>query len=264
VKKLLRNPEFSEASDILEEYLRRDFTVQINGLCTVNYQGRAKSKLDRGERLVIKKQDSAILVHGPENYQPKNWQPEVDSYSVKIEEVEDDSNLLVLEAKRTNPEEVVEIQFEDIDFLMVDKLVDKSDLKIRGHEVDIHESIEEEPELVEEELKVVEREKETPAGFIDVFARDSEDEWVVIEVKRNPDYNTVLQLQRYVEEIEKEYSGNIRGILVAPKMTDKVLNYLEERDLEFVNVDMEDVISSYEAIDNSQKGLSDFGADYEV
>lgn len=262
MKKIEQKPELEEAREILEEYLRRDFTVQVNGLCTVNYQGRAKSKLDRGERLVIKKQDSAILVHGPENYQPKNWQPEVDSYSVEIRKMEEDGELLVLEAKRTNPEEVVEIRFEQVDLLTVDKLVDKSDLKIRGHEVDIHESIEDDPELVEEGLNVVEREKETPAGFIDVFARDEEDRWVVIEVKRNPDYNTVLQLQRYVDEIEEEYQGEIRGILVAPKMTDKVLDYLHERDLEFVEVEMEDVIASYEAIDNSQKGLSDFGADY--
>ena len=263
MKKLVQNPDFSGASEILKEYLKRDFTVQINGLCTVNYQGRAKSKLDRGERLVIKKQDSAILVHGPENFQPKNWQPEVDSYSVEIKEVED-KKLLILEAKRKNPEEVVEIQFEDIELLTVDKMIDKSDLKIKGHEVDIHEAIEDEPEIVEENLKVVEREKETPAGFIDVFARDEEDNWVVIEVKRNPDYNTVLQLQRYVDEIKEEYSGKIRGILVAPKMTDKVLDYLEDRDLEFVNVDMRDVISSYEAIDKSQKGLSDFGSGYSI
>ncbi len=264
MKELEQNPDLEEAKEILEEYLKRDFTVQVYGLCTVNYQGRAKSKLDRGERLVIKKQDSAILVHGPENYQPKNWQPEVDSYSVEIEELDDESEILILKAKRTNPDEVVEIQFEDIDLLTVDKMVDKSELKIRGHEVDIHESIEEDPEIVEEEMKVVEREKETPAGFIDVFARDEDDNWVVIEVKRNPDYNTVLQLQRYVDEIEEEYSGKIRGILVAPKMTDKILDYLEERDLEFVEVEMEDVIASYEAIDNSQKGLSDFGAEYET
>ncbi|WP_414837470.1 endonuclease NucS [Candidatus Nanosalina sp. VS9-1] len=261
MKKLLENPDFDEASEILDEYLKRDFTVQINGLCTVNYQGRAKSKLDRGERLVIKKQDSAILVHGPENYQPKNWQPEVDSYSVEIDEVEDEKTL-VLEAKRTNPDEIVEIRFEEIELLTVHQLVDKSDLKIRGHEVDIHEAIEDDPEIVEEGLKIVERERETPAGFIDVFARDENDNYVVIEVKRNPDYNTVLQLQRYVDEIEEEFSGKIRGILVAPKMTDKILNYLEERGLEFIEVEMEDVIASYEAIDQSQKGLSDFGADY--
>ncbi|QGA80769.1 endonuclease NucS [Candidatus Nanohalobium constans] len=261
MEKLIQNPDFSEAEEILSEYLKREYTVQINGLCAVNYQGRAKSKLDRGERLVIKKQDSAILVHGPDNYQPKNWQPEVDSYTVEIDEEE---KHLILEAKRTNPEEVVEIRFEEIELLTVDQMVDKSELKVSGDEVDIHEAIEEEPGIVEEELKVIEREKETPAGFIDVFARDSDDSYVVIEVKRNPDYNTVLQLQRYVDEIEDEFKGGIRGILVAPKMTDKVLDYLEERDLEFVDVEMADVINSYEAIDNSQKGLSDFGADYEV
>ena len=257
MKKLIENPDFQEAAEILEEYLRRNHTVQLSGLCSVNYQGRAKSKLDRGERLVIKKQDSALLVHGPENYQPKNWQPEVDEWKVKAQDDE-----LLLEGKRTNPDEVVEIRFEDLEFLMVTQLVDSSDLKIRGHEVDIHESIEEDPEIVEEELKVVERERETPAGFIDVFARDADDNYVVIEVKRNPDYNTVLQLQRYVDEIEDEFSGEIRGILVAPKMTEKVLDYLEERGLEFVEVEMEDVIASYETIDNSQSGLSDFGPEY--
>lgn len=244
---------------MLQEYLSRKYTVQVNGLCSVNYQGRAKSKLDRGERIVIKKQDSALLVHGPDNYQPKNWQPEVDSWNVKVDE---EYGELVVEARRSSPEELVEIRFEEIDFLSVDKMVDRSELKIRGHEVDIHESIEEKPEIVEDGLKVIERERETPAGFIDVFARDESDNYVVIEVKRNPDYNTVLQLQRYVDEIEEEFRGDIRGILVAPKMTEKVLAYLEDRDLEFVEVEMEDVIASYEALDRSQREISDFGPDY--
>lgn len=257
MEKLLENPDFPKAVDVLKEYLRREYTVQVNGLCTVNYQGRAKSKLDRGERLVIKKQDSALLVHGPDNYQPKNWQPEVDRW-----EIDSDDKELLLKASRTNPEEIVEIRFEEIDLVTVSQLVDKSDLKIRGHEVDIHESIEDDPEIVEKELVVIERERETPAGFIDVFARDNEDNYVVIEVKRNPDYNTVLQLHRYVEEIEEEFSGKIRGILVAPKMTDKILSYLKDRELEFIEVEMEEVIASYDAIDNSQKGLSDFSAEY--
>ncbi|MBC5793125.1 MAG: endonuclease NucS [Nanohaloarchaea archaeon] len=259
MKELLEKPDLKRAKEALEEYLIRDVTVQVNGLCSVNYKGRASSKLDRGERLVIKKQDSALLVHGPENYQPKNWQPEVDSYSVEVDEENEE---LLLEARRKNPDELVEIRFEEIETVIVTQLVDKSDLKIRGHEVDIHESIEEEPGIVEEGLKVVEREKESPAGFIDVFARDKDENYTVIEVKRNPDYNTVLQLQRYVEEIEEEFSGEIRGILVAPKMTEKILDYLEERGLEFVEVDMEDVIASYEGVDNSQRGLSDFGAQY--
>ena len=255
MEKLVQNPEFSEVEEILEEYLRRNVTVQLNGLCSVNYQGRAKSKLDRGERMVIKKQDSALLVHGPDNYQPKNWQPEVHSWKVEHDE---ENKMLTLEAKRSNPDELVEIRFETVDMIMVDQLVDKSDLKVRGHEIDIHESIKQTPDMVEDGLKVIKHEKETPAGFIDLFCRDSNDEYVVIEVKRNPDYNTVLQLQRYVDEIDNEFSGNIRGVLVAPKMTDKILDYLEDRGLEFVEVEMEEVIASYESLDKSQSGLTDF------
>lgn len=261
MQELVQNPSFPDAKEIIEEYVSRKYTLQLNGLCSVNYQGRAKSKLDRGERIVIKKQDSALLVHGPENYQPKNWQPEVDSWSVEVDE---EAEELVLEARRTNPEELVEIRFEDIELVTVNKMVDKSELKIRGHEIDIHESIEQRPDIVEDGLKVIERERETPAGFIDVFARDQDDNYVVIEVKRNPNYNTVLQLQRYVDEIEEEFRGEIRGILVAPKMTEKVLKYLEDRGLEFVEVEMEDVIASYEAIDKSQREISDFRPDYTV
>lgn len=259
MEELVENPDFSRAQEIIEEYISRAYTLQLNGLCSVNYQGRAKSKLDRGERIVVKKQDSALLVHGPENYQPRNWQPEVDTWEVDLDK---ENGELLLTARRTSPEELVEIRFESIDFVSVSKMVDRSELKIRGHEVDIHESIEEDPEIVEDELKVIERERETPAGFIDVFARDSDDDYVVVEVKRNPDYNTVLQLQRYVDEVEDEFSGNVRGILVAPKMTEKVLDYLEERGLEFVEVEMEDVIASYETIDRGQKEISDFSADY--
>ncbi len=253
MERIVKNPTPEEAVEIWEEYSRRDYTIQINGMCLVNYQGRAKSKLDNGERLVIKKQDSAILVHGPEGYQPKNWQPEVDKFSSKVKE-----GAVVLKAKRNNPEEVVEITFSSIDLITVTQLIDKSDLEIRGHEVDIHEAIEEKPELVEEKLKIVEREKKTPAGYIDIFARDQDGRYVVIEVKRNPDYNAVIQLKRYVEEIDEEFKKDVRGILVAPKITDNVLEYLNERNLEFREVEMEDVIPSHDGFGNSQKGLSDF------
>lgn len=253
MEELIQNPTKEESHEFLEKYLRRELILQINGLCKVRYQGRAKSKLDKGERIVLKKEDSAFLVHGPGNYQPKNWQPEVDKWTNKIEGDE-----IMLKAERTNPEEIVEVIFEEIELMAAYKMVDKSELQIKGDEIDIHEAIEENPEIIEEDLKIIEREYQNPAGYIDVFARDSEDNYVVVEVKRNPDHNTVLQLQRYIEEIENEYSGEVRGILAAPKISDNLLDYLDERNLEFVEIEMKDVIASYDEIDSSQKGLSDF------
>jgi len=260
MEELFHQPSMNEAKELIEEYGSRPYILQLCGLCSVNYQGRAKSKLDRGERMVIIKQDNSLLVHGPEQYQPKNWQPETDRFLV---EIQDDQ--LVLESERTSPQEVVTIRFESLEMAYVTRLVDKADLKIAGHEIDIHEAIEEDPDLVEDGLVVVEREKDTPAGFIDVFARDTEDKLVVVEVKRNPDHNSVLQLNRYVEEIEKEFPGRqIRGILVAPAISDSILEYLEERDLEFVEVVMDEVIPSYEKFRQDQSSLEQFGADYET
>lgn len=253
MEKLVQKPDLPEAKEIIEEYLRRNCVLQVNGLCRVKYQGRAKSKLDRGERMVVKKEDSAFLIHGPDNYQPKNWQPDVDKWSVELEDDE-----LRLRAERTNPEEIVEVVFEEIEIIIASKMVDKSELQIKGDEVDIHEAIEENPDILEEELKIIEREYKNPAGYIDVLARDKDDNYVVVEVKRNPDHNTVIQLQRYIDEIEQEFSGEVRGILAAPKITDSLLDYLEERDLEYSEIQMKDVIASYEEIDSSQKGLSDF------
>ncbi|MFB6294170.1 MAG: endonuclease NucS, partial [Candidatus Nanohaloarchaea archaeon] len=213
MERLLEEPDLETAATVLDQYLSRPYTVQINGLCSVNYQGRAKSSLDRGERLVIAKQDSALLVHGPDNYQPRNWQPEVDSWTVDV------GDALELRAVRHDPDESVDIRFESVDLLMVDKMVDEGEMELRGHEIDIHDSIEDSPDLVEDGLTVIERERKTPAGYIDVFCRDADDRYVVIEVKRNPDYNTVLQLRRYVDEIEDEFAADVRGILVAPTMT---------------------------------------------
>ncbi len=258
MEEIFKNPDLESVREVLDNYASRPFVVQITGDCSVNYQGRAKSKLDAGQRFVIIKQDNALLVHGPENYQPKNWQPETDEFSFRM-----DSGQLVLVSRRFNPKEVVEIRFESVELVYVTRLVDDRELVVRGHEVDIHEAIEGSPEIVEEDLCIVEREKETDAGFIDVFARDSDDNLVVIEVKRNPDHNSVLQLSRYIDEIEKEFpSREIRGILVAPKISDNVVNYLEKRDLEFIKIDMEDVIPSYEKFSQTQSSLGQFGSDY--
>nr|EGQ40605.1 MAG: putative nuclease of the RecB family [Candidatus Nanosalinarum sp. J07AB56] len=249
-------PGFEAAADTLREYLPRDYTVQVNGKCRVSYSGRTQSKLDRGDRMILVKQDSALLVHGPDNYQPRNWQPEVDRWSVGTGD-----GALTIEARRLDPEEVVEIELSSIELVTVSQMVDESELKISGHEVDIHEAIEETPEIVEDGFNLVARERKTPAGYIDVLGRDMDGAMTVVEVKRNPDYNTALQLQRYVDEIEEEFSGDVRGILVAPKLSDEVDGYLNERGLEFVEVDMDDIIQDYK-LQDSQSGLSDFGPEY--
>ncbi|MFQ5800386.1 MAG: endonuclease NucS, partial [Candidatus Hydrothermarchaeales archaeon] len=49
--------------------------ILLLGECRVECQGRAKSYLDWGDRLVIVKKDGSVLVHQGESREPVNWQP---------------------------------------------------------------------------------------------------------------------------------------------------------------------------------------------
>ena len=65
----------SEAAESLNSALRSRKFVLVMGDCKVDYDGRASSTLDWGERVTIIKQDGSVLVHRPNGYEPVNWQP---------------------------------------------------------------------------------------------------------------------------------------------------------------------------------------------
>lgn len=69
------SPSAPEAARILEDALRARKFVFVAGDCKVDYEGRASSVLEWGERVAIVKQDGSVLVHRPVGYEPVNWQP---------------------------------------------------------------------------------------------------------------------------------------------------------------------------------------------
>jgi hypothetical protein len=75
---LLQQPMPAPAAKTIQSALQRKKLVIVLGSCTVQYKGRASSTLEVGERLLIVKQDCALLVHRPRGYQP------VTSYPFKV------------------------------------------------------------------------------------------------------------------------------------------------------------------------------------
>ena len=71
----LENPTVKEATDFVKAAVSEHKTVILVGNCNVNYKGRASSKLEPGERIVMIKEDGSVLVHRPTGYEPVNWQP---------------------------------------------------------------------------------------------------------------------------------------------------------------------------------------------
>jgi RecB family endonuclease NucS len=227
-------PDVEEALELVETGSGRGDLLTLFGRCRVDYDGRASSTLGAGDRLVVLKPDGTVLVHTEEGQQPVNWQPPGCTHSATTED-----GSLVVRSQRTTPEEELVVRFDRITHATALPVTDTSDLDLTGTEDDLRERVLEDPSLLEAGFEPRATERETPAGAVDIYGTDAEDNAVVVELKRRragPD--AVSQLNRYVEALERDlHAGTtVRGILVAPSVTDRAGRLLEERGLEFVSL----------------------------
>ncbi len=57
--------------------------------CSVIYEGRARSKLGSGDRMIIIKSDGSFMVHQDRNLEPVNWQPPKSQCKASLKEGDD-------------------------------------------------------------------------------------------------------------------------------------------------------------------------------
>jgi len=90
------------------------------------------------------------------------------------------------------------------------------------------------PEFIEDGFIPVSREYQFRYGIIDLLGRDKNGNIVICEFKRRiADIQHVAQLALYVEMFPRTKDTKVRGILIAPDITDKALQALKEKNLEF-------------------------------
>ena len=106
---ILENPTIEEANGFIKSVLLERKVVILVGNCWVDYQGRASSRLEAGERIIIIKEDGSILVHRPWGYEPINWQPTGCMIQTRTE-----GEILRVRATRRKPSESVTIFFDKI------------------------------------------------------------------------------------------------------------------------------------------------------
>ena len=205
------------------------FTVSLYGRCRVTYSGRADSRLSPGDRLVVVKRDGTVLVHQSEGRKPVNWQPSGSHVSVLREEDE-----LLLESECYNPREILEVVFEEVYQTTRIKMKDNKSISLQKQEEDMVVYIQDNPEVIEEDFRPLKTEYPSKHGRIDIYGKDGDGNVVVVEVKRKQaGPSEVDQLQRYINDLdERGYEGH-RGILVAPDMSKKGRQNLENLGLEF-------------------------------
>jgi len=92
---------------------------------------------------------------------------------------------------------------------------------------EIEASIVSNPEILEEGLELIGNQYQTPVGRIDVLCRDKNQNFVVVELKKDMgSYNVVGQIQKYMAWINENLAEGkqVRGIIVVKKY-DKDLEY---------------------------------------
>jgi RecB family endonuclease NucS len=226
---ILQNPSLKSAINIIKSGISRHRTVVIAGKCSVEYDGRAKSTLEEGERLVIFKTDGSALVHRPKDYSPVNWQPSGSIFRTKIEE----ENLVIRVFRRKEKESMV-IKFTEFKMVSVMDLVDNGAFTLYASEKEMQEAILFKPNILEPGFRPMTKEMAVDPGFIDIIGYDANGILTVVEIKRaKANKKSVEQLKKYMDVIDLDEKRTVRAIIVAPEITNNARELLTEFGYEF-------------------------------
>ncbi|WP_084177513.1 endonuclease NucS [Palaeococcus pacificus] len=222
------NPSVEEVVEILSEGLSNEAIITLFAHCSVFYDGRAKSELGAGDRVIMIKPDGTFLIHQKEKRVPVNWQPPGSIVSFQIEE-----GKIKLRSVRRKPKEILEVELLKVYLISYFQAEDYEALNLMGSEAEMADLILQNPSIIEEGFKALQKEKPIKHGIIDIYGVDRDGNIVVLELKRRrADLHAVSQLKRYVDALKEEH-GSVRGILVAPSLTSGAEKLLKDLGLEF-------------------------------
>jgi endonuclease len=202
--------------------------------CEVTYSGRLSAYLPESTRLVIFKDDGSVLVHADAGgYKPLNWMtpPTV---------VEEGGDVLVIRKRQGRTEDRLEIRLAEVLSDVQHDMGEAAALEKDGVERDLQLELAAQPHALEPELRLVRREWPTDIGPVDLMCRDSDGQWVAVEIKRVATMEAVEQLSRYLERIRLDPAmAGCRGILAGQKVRRQAATLADSRGIMTVEVDLD-------------------------
>lgn len=230
---ILNQPTLEEAERVITRSLLNNNLLILVGSCSVDYHGRASSQMGEGERVLMIKEDKSLTVHKKDRHAPVNYQTAGCEVSAKL----DDGSLVIDSYKKKIDDRLI-AKFSNLNFIGSFSLKDKEDISVDGREKDLVRLVLAQPELVEEGLKPEMTEKRIIPGAIDIYCKDKDGNYVIVELKRRTaGLSEVTQLARYVREVKRLKNDNVRGILCAPRLSPNAKEMLDRNELEFIKLD---------------------------
>jgi hypothetical protein len=208
--------------------------------CTIGYAGRLTTRLASGDRVILFKDDGAVCIHARAGAKPINYMP-----GPTVVREEDG----VIRVTRTASGETLTIVLEQVHDDRRMELEDEARLEREGRELELHARLVRVPDVLEIGLIVVERERRTDVGPVDLWCRDTEGRIVLVEVKRvQAVAAAVEQVVRYREQALRDpLCGVVRAIVAAPDFAPQARALAEARDVELVKIDIQALLDLADA-----------------
>ncbi len=180
------------------------------------------------------KSDGSVMVHADTGgYKPQNWMtpPTV---------IEEEDGSIVVRKRAGASEDRLDIRIVEMVSDVMHDMGEAAALEKDGVEADIQELLADAPQWCGEGFRLVRREWPTDIGPVDLMCRDSEDEWIAVEIKRIATIDAVEQLTRYLERIRLDPAlGSCRGVLAAQTIKPQARVLAQSRGIDCVEVDLQ-------------------------
>ena len=221
-------PDNAATCRTLQEDVAAARTIVLACRCTVEYWGRSRSIAGTGDRIILLKPDTTLIVHSLTGFKPLNWMsPPTDTTA------ENESGMLLVHSQRTvAPYEEIKIKVEKLyDYRSYASLEDTTKLELTHNERDMQDYLVKNPQLIDENLTVKSTGYRSPLGFFDIYGKIGE-KYAIIELKsQRAGLPASLQLKRYRDWLEKHLGEEVIAMLVAPSITPNALVLLRKEKL---------------------------------
>ena len=236
----------------LNNALKQKQTITIMAQCTVRYSGKTENQLDKGDRIIIIKPDSSLMVHQLQGLPPSHYMNEKSTHTARLQ-----NQALTLNSINIPKQEFLTITINQLYSLYHKTLIDNQQLIVSGTSKDMVQMVLDAPHLIEEGFTPSSALEQKNFQFIDIVGTDKDNTLVIVECKQYPvDVNMVEQVASYRSTVsEVKDVKNIRAIIAAPNINDSALDTLNKLGLEFKQLNPPQYLKR---INKNQKKIFEF------
>ncbi|MEM2930223.1 MAG: endonuclease NucS [Thermoproteota archaeon] len=223
-------PGLEEVAEQLRKAVSAKEFIAAVCLCEADYLGRARSFLEKGERLLVVKEDTSFLLHRASGLEPVNWQPPPNYIGLTL-----GRDHVALTVKRVKKPEKIIVRIYVVKSLFSGKLEDRGRFQMYVSEKEVSEILCRHPELVEKGFRITSAEAREKTGVVDIVGVDADNRRTIVEIKKDrAGVEAVRQLLKYAGGL----GPSVRVVLLAPGVTGGAEKMLRRNRMEFRRISM--------------------------